>query len=153
MIPHARPTMGDIEAAAAAVIHSGQLAQGRQVEAFEAEVAERLGRRHAVAVSSGTAALMLTLRALDVKGGRVLVPSYVCSALLHAAHHAGATAVLADVDRGWMEICTPCRLPLRAEYRLLWSHTCSDNLRQLTGRAGVVPLWLKISPWRWAVMV
>jgi hypothetical protein len=39
MIPHARPTMGDIEAAAAAaVIHSGQLAQGRQVEAFEAEV-------------------------------------------------------------------------------------------------------------------
>ena len=100
MIPHARPTMGDIEAAAAAaVIYSGQLAQGRQVEAFEAEVAERLGRRHAVAVSSGTAALMLTLRALDVKGGRVLVPSYVCSALLHAAHHAGATAVLADVDR------------------------------------------------------
>jgi perosamine synthetase len=100
MIPHSRPTVGDLEAAAAAaVIHSGQLAQGRQVEAFEAETAERLGRRHAVAVSSGTAALMLTLRALDVKGGRVLLPSYVCSALLHAVHHAGATAVLADVDR------------------------------------------------------
>lgn len=61
-------------------------------------MAERLGRRHAVAVSSGTAALGLALRALNVEGGQVMLPSYVCTALLHATRQAGAEAVLVDVD-------------------------------------------------------
>jgi dTDP-4-amino-4,6-dideoxygalactose transaminase len=82
-------------------VRSGQLAQGPQVRAFEEEVAARVGRRYGVAVSSGTAGLHLALRALGVGAGeRVAMPSYVCSALLHATRAAGAEPVLADVDAG-----------------------------------------------------
>ena len=99
MISHSCPTVGEEEAAAASsVVSSERLAQGRQVAAFEEEMADRLGRRYAVAVSSGTAALALTLRAMGVGQSPVLIPSYVCSALLQAAHHAGGRPLLADVD-------------------------------------------------------
>jgi len=68
------------------------------VEAFEEEVAAVVGRRYGVATSSGTAALQLVMQAPDVAEKRVLIPSYVCSALVHATHAAGAAPVLADVD-------------------------------------------------------
>lgn len=75
------------------------LAQGKEVRAFEREMAAALQRRHAVSVSSGTAALHLSLLALDVgPGDRVALPSYACSALLHAVSLAGATPLLVDVD-------------------------------------------------------
>ena len=55
------------------------------MEAFENEMAAFTGRRYAVAVSSGTAALDLGLLGLGVsEGQKVIVPSYVCTALLHA---------------------------------------------------------------------
>lgn len=99
-VPHSRPTLGDDERAALAeVVASGQLAQGPRVAAFERAMADRLGVRGAVAVSSGTAALHLALLALGVgPGDEVLVPSYACAALLHAARAAGATPRLVDVD-------------------------------------------------------
>jgi dTDP-4-amino-4,6-dideoxygalactose transaminase len=50
-------------------------------------------------VSSGTAALELALRALDVgPDAEVIVPTYACDALHHAVTRCGATAVLADAD-------------------------------------------------------
>ncbi|MCX5829591.1 MAG: DegT/DnrJ/EryC1/StrS family aminotransferase [Deltaproteobacteria bacterium] len=53
----------------------------------------------AVAVSSGTAALHLTLLALGVGiGDEVILPSYVCTALWHAVRYTGATPVLADIE-------------------------------------------------------
>lgn len=62
-------------------------------------MAHTLGVPGAAAVSSGTAAIYLALRALGV-GPRdeVLMPSYVCSALLQATEAAGATARLVEVD-------------------------------------------------------
>ncbi|MBI2506023.1 MAG: DegT/DnrJ/EryC1/StrS aminotransferase family protein [Candidatus Latescibacteria bacterium] len=100
MIPHSRPTLGEEEAEAARrVVLSGQLAQGREVAAFEEEVAGFIGRRYGVAVASGTAALHLGLLALGIgTGDRVLMPSYVCTALLHATWSLGARPVLADID-------------------------------------------------------
>lgn len=100
MIPHSRPTLGEEEAEAARrVVLSGQLAQGREVVAFEEEVAGFTGRRYGVAVASGTAALHLGLLALGVRAGDgVLMPSYVCTALLHATWAVGARPVLADID-------------------------------------------------------
>jgi dTDP-4-amino-4,6-dideoxygalactose transaminase len=81
------------------VVLSGQLSQGAEVAAFEAEVADACGRRFGVAVSSGTAGLHLALLALGVgPGHRVAVPSYACAALLQAVHAAGARAVPVDVD-------------------------------------------------------
>ena len=100
MIPHSRPTIGTEEAQEAArVIESGQLAQGMEVEQFEEEFARRIGVRHATAVSSGTAALHLALLSMEIgPGDEVIIPSYVCAALLNAVHHAGAEPVLADID-------------------------------------------------------
>jgi len=83
----------------AAVIRRGWVAQGPEVAAFERELAARLGVDDAAAVSSGSAALELALRALDVGAGHeVIIPSYVCDALHHAVRRVGATPVLADAD-------------------------------------------------------
>lgn len=99
-IPHSRPTVGQAEAEAVQrVVLSGNLAQGGEVEAFEEEVAAFIGRRYAVAVSSGSAALHLALLALGVgQRDEVVVPSYVCNALLHAVSATGARPIVADIE-------------------------------------------------------
>jgi len=100
VIPHSRPSLGEAEAEAVAqVVQSGQLAQGDRVAAFERAVATLTGQDQGVAVSSGTAALSLALRALGVgPGDEVVLPSYVCAALWHAVRATGAQAVLVDSD-------------------------------------------------------
>ncbi len=100
LIPHSRPTIeADDIAAVGAVLASGFLAQGKEVRAFEEEMAAFLGLRGGIATSSGTAALHLALLALGVgQGAEVLVPSYTCVALLHAVHLAGARPRIVDVE-------------------------------------------------------
>lgn len=100
MIPHSRPTLSEADAERVArVIRSGQVAQGPEVAAFERELAARLGVADAAAVSSGSAALELGLRALGVRpGDEVIIPTYVCDALHHAVTRCGAIPVLADAD-------------------------------------------------------
>jgi len=85
------------------VVRSGNLAQGERVEAFERSVARFLHQKGGAAVSSGTAGLHLALQALGVhEGDAVAMPSYVCSALLHATESVGARPVLVDgSDEGY----------------------------------------------------
>jgi dTDP-4-amino-4,6-dideoxygalactose transaminase len=84
----------------AAVVRRGWVAPGPEVSAFEHELAARLGTEAVAAVSSGSAALELALRALGVgPGHEVVIPTYVCDALHHAVGRTGATPVLADADR------------------------------------------------------
>ena len=99
-IPHSRPTLGADEAqAVAAVVNSGHVAEGEVVARFEKAFAEKMGVGHAVAVSSGTAALHLTLLAMGVgPDDEVIIPSFVCTALLHAVQYVGANPVLAEID-------------------------------------------------------
>ncbi|MCX5768945.1 MAG: DegT/DnrJ/EryC1/StrS family aminotransferase, partial [Candidatus Hydrogenedentes bacterium] len=67
MIPHSKPTIGTEEMnAVSRVLHSGQLAQGAEVEAFEKDCADMLGRKFGVAVNSGTAALHLAISGFGV---------------------------------------------------------------------------------------
>jgi perosamine synthetase len=99
-ISHSRPFIDERELRAlSGVINSGQLAQNGQTELLEKELSSVVGHRYGVAVSSGTAALYLALRALEI-GERhaVIVPSYVCTALLNAVYFTGAKPVIADVD-------------------------------------------------------
>ena len=105
-VPHSRPTLGAEEAEAARrVVMSGQLSQGAETRAFEEEVAEFVGRRHAIAVSSGTAALHLALKLLGVRGdSEIIFPSYVCAALLHATRAAGARPVVCDIDANTLNV-------------------------------------------------
>jgi perosamine synthetase len=98
MISHNQTLVtADDRAAVDAVLESGWVAQGPQVEALEAEFARRYGGG-ACAVSSGTAALFLALKALNIGvDGKVAVPTYACSALLNAVSMAGANPVVIDV--------------------------------------------------------
>jgi dTDP-4-amino-4,6-dideoxygalactose transaminase len=100
IIPHSRPSVDQAEMHGLQnVLASGQLAQGPQVNGFEDELGSFHGLPPGVATASGTAALHLALLSLGVgPGDEVLLPSYVCSAPLHAVYHSGATPVLVDVD-------------------------------------------------------
>jgi perosamine synthetase len=101
VISHNRPTLGNAEKdAVLRVLESGWVAQGREVEAFEADVCTHLGldERCAVALSSGTAALFMALWALGAKGKRVAIPVYSCAALRNAVLMAGAHPVAFDVE-------------------------------------------------------
>ncbi|NQT26848.1 DegT/DnrJ/EryC1/StrS family aminotransferase [candidate division KSB1 bacterium] len=103
MIPHNKPTLGkEEENAALRVIRSGWLAQGNQVNAFEDEFCQflNLPQGHAVAVSSGTAALFVALWAVNAKNKIVAFPVYVCSALRNAIAMVGAREYLVDVAEG-----------------------------------------------------
>ena len=86
-------------AAAVEVLRSGQLVQGAQADAFERELEAWLGCRHAVLVSSGTAALHLALLALNIgPGDAVLVPDFTFPATANVVLLVGARPVLVDVD-------------------------------------------------------
>jgi dTDP-4-amino-4,6-dideoxygalactose transaminase len=100
VIPVIRPWLGVEEAEAAAeVIASGWVAQGPKVAEFEAAFAAAAGAQHAVAVSSCTAALHLTLVVAGIgPGDEVVVPSLSFIATANAARYVGATPVFADVD-------------------------------------------------------
>ena len=100
MIPHSKVVLEEEDLAGViGVLRSGQLAQGRVVSSLEEKSASLIGVNHAVAVSSGSAALHLSLLSLGVgEGSQVIMPSYVCTALLNAVHYVGATPVLADID-------------------------------------------------------
>jgi perosamine synthetase len=102
----ARPDVGAEEAAAVAeVLDGGVLTMGPKVAEFESELARVCQRPHAVAVSSGTAALHLAVLALDIgEGDEVLVPAYTFPATANVVALAGARPVLVDVDPGTMNL-------------------------------------------------
>jgi perosamine synthetase len=81
------------------VIRSGWIAQGKMVEEFESKVAAYAGASHAVALSSGTAALHLALLIAGVKpGDEVIIPSFSFIATANAVLYCGAKPVFIDID-------------------------------------------------------
>jgi perosamine synthetase len=99
-IPLTVPGTGPEDAEAVAeVLRSGMLVQGERVAAFEAALARVAGTRHAVAVSSGTAALLLSLMALGIgPGDEVIVPDFTFPATANVVEQVGATPVPVDID-------------------------------------------------------
>jgi UDP-4-amino-4,6-dideoxy-N-acetyl-beta-L-altrosamine transaminase len=99
-LPYARQVIerDDIEAVAR-VLDSDWLTTGPAVGRFEAALAERVGARYAVSVSSGTAALHLAALALGMGPGmRAVVPSVTFLATANAIAYTGAEVAFADVD-------------------------------------------------------
>ena len=81
------------------VLDSNYINDGTVTRQFERLLAERTGAKHAVAVTSGTAALYLALLAVGVgPGHEVVVPDLTFIATANAARATGATVVLADID-------------------------------------------------------
>ncbi len=99
-IPHSKPTINSQDVwAVSKAIKSSNLTQGSCVKEFEGKFAKFFGLKEAVATSSGTFALHLALLSLEVKkGDEVIIPSYVCTALLNAINYIGAKARLVDVS-------------------------------------------------------
>ena len=93
--------MEELLEAVETVARSGAFTGGAEVEAFEEEFAAYCGTRHAVGVSSGTEALALALRALEIgPGDEVIVPANSFIATAEAVTLVGATPRFVDVDEG-----------------------------------------------------
>ena len=83
----------------ARVAWKGAFSMGSELETFEEEFAAYCGAAHSVGVSSGTEALVLALRVLDIGAGdEVIVPTNSFIATAEAVSLAGATPRLVDVD-------------------------------------------------------
>jgi perosamine synthetase len=99
VIPLFKPSCGDEEIEAVSrVLRSGWWGMGPETELFEQEFAGYTGSRHAVAVSSGTAALELAARAIGLTDGVVAVPALTFVSTAQAMRHAGNQVIFADIE-------------------------------------------------------
>ncbi len=99
MIPLSKPIIGKEEiATATAVLESGNLAQGKLTEEFEKQLADYCGYKYAVATSSGTTALHVSLATLGIDSGEVIVPDFTFIATANAPKFVGARSVFVDVN-------------------------------------------------------
>ena len=94
-----RPDRDAYVAAIAAILDTGGFVGGAAVTDFEAAFARHVGAEHAIAVGTGTDALVLALRAMGIgPGDEVITAANSFYATGEAIALAGATPVLADVD-------------------------------------------------------
>jgi perosamine synthetase len=100
-ISHSKPTIdsSDIKAVSNA-LQNGDIATGNIVEKFNSALSRFIGKKFAIATNSGSNALHLALRALNVKrGDEVIIPSYICSSVMNSVMQCGAKPVLVDINK------------------------------------------------------
>lgn len=89
----------EIDAAVLSTLESGHFILGPQVAKFEGSVGSYLGVEHAVGLASGTDALVIALRALNIgMGDEVIIPAYTFFATSGTVMSVGATPVFVDID-------------------------------------------------------
>ena len=105
-VPFHRASIGEEEVYAVSdVLRGGWLTMGPKTFEFEKEFASYIGAEHAIAVSTGTAALHLSLEAAGVQqGDEVLIPTTTFTATGEAVTYVGARPVLVDIDPVTMNI-------------------------------------------------
>lgn len=134
-----------IRQAVVEVINGGHYIKGRRLEDFEREFARFCNTQHAIGVSSGTSAILLTLMALGVGAGdEVIVPAHTFIATATPAMFLGARPVFADIDpqdytlsiadvRSKISPRTRAIIPVH-----LYGHPCDmDAVVQLAGEHGL----------------
>ena len=99
-VPFHRPSVGEGEIQAVTeVLRSGWLTMGAKTCEFERRFADYIGVKHAIAVSSCTAALHLSLEAIGLQAeDEVLVPTTTFTATAEVVAYFGARPVFVDVD-------------------------------------------------------
>lgn len=131
-IPQMEPliTAADREAVDRYLGSGGWLTEFRETRAFERMIGDYTGARHCVAAPSGTLALFLALKAMDIgPGDEVLVPDLTMAASATAVILAGGTVVFADVDP--VTLC----LDLPAAELLITPRTKAVMVVSLNGRS------------------
>lgn len=100
MIPIAKPLIGEEEIEGVVnVLRSGIIAQGPRVKEFEERFAEMVGTRHAIAVTNGTAALDLALKAAGIgPGDEVITTPFTFIATSNSVLFQGARPVFVDIE-------------------------------------------------------
>lgn len=98
MVRPVLPTFDEMADGIQRILESGMVTKGPFMRQFEQAIAEHLGVKHAIAVSSCTSGMMLVHKALDLQG-EVILPSFTFMATASAAVWAGLRPVFADVDR------------------------------------------------------
>jgi dTDP-4-amino-4,6-dideoxygalactose transaminase len=93
------PLRAELEPAVLEVIRTQQFILGPLVERLEAELGRLVGTEHAIACASGTDALLLSLKALELEpGDEVVVPAFTFFATAGAVWNAGLKPVFCDID-------------------------------------------------------
>jgi perosamine synthetase len=138
---------GEIDAALA-VLRSGQIRQGKICREFEERFAAAVGAQHAVAVSSGTAALHLAWLAAIEPGDEVLVPAFTFIATASSVVLAGGRPVFCDVspENGMLDIADArCRLTDRTRGIApvhLYGNACDvDGIQKLAAEHELCIVW------------
>lgn len=106
IVPMSSPDLNEEDTKAVAeVLRSGRLALGPKAEELERGIADYVGTKYAIAVSSGTAALHLIVRALGLgPGDEVLVPSFTFAASVNALLYEGCVPVFVEIEPETMNI-------------------------------------------------
>lgn len=147
MIRIAQPIIGpEEEQAVLDALRSGRLAQGSRVAEFEEAFARYLGVRHAVAVSSGTAALIVALRARGIgPGDEVIVPVFTFAATANAVLLVGARPVFVDIrEDGFTIDAAPIEAAITPRTKAiipvhLYGHPCEmPALMEIAQRRGLI---------------
>lgn len=100
MIPLTRPALpklNSLQSKLTDIFKSGMITNAKYTEEFEKKCAKYLGVKYAIAVSSGTSALMLAMKCLDLKG-EVILPSFTFTSDGHALLWNNLKPVFVDVD-------------------------------------------------------
>ncbi|HVZ52574.1 MAG TPA: DegT/DnrJ/EryC1/StrS family aminotransferase [Pseudolabrys sp.] len=147
LIPLSDPdiTTAELEAVALA-LQAPRLSSGPLVEEFEQAFARYIGRKHAVAVASGTLGMLLTLKAYGIgPGHEVIAPAYSWRETAHAVVLAGAMPVFADIDY-WSGTVVPGKVAekISGKTRAIIAGNTNGHpaqwaeLRELAGRQGQI---------------
>src|SRR5262249_56165746 len=124
--------VAEVEAAVVRVVRSGKYILGPEVEMLEQELCASLGCAHALAMSSGTDALLCALMALGIGAGdEVLMPTYSFFATAGVVARVGAKPLFVDVEDTFLTI-DPQRL--------------DDALQQSKQARAVIPVHLFGAP-------
>ena len=140
-LPFSRPAMGVEELAAVKeVLESGWITTGPKNQALEQAFCQLTGNQHAIAVSSATAGMHITLMALEIgKGDEVITPSLTWVSTLNMISLLGATPVMVDVDRDTLMVTpeaiesaiTPVRQQILTPFAPLANVTASQLSKML----------------------
>jgi len=145
-LPFSRPSISEEEIASVSdVLRSGWITTGHNNVKFEEAFCRYTGAENAVAVSSATAAMHLTLAALGIgKGDEVITPAMTWVSTVNLIVLAGATPVFADIDRDTMmvsadsiESCITPRTRLIIPVHFAGAAVDLHPIRQLASKRGI----------------